>query len=460
MDKGRLYQSPSVPVPNISVSADRLLLPSAPRPRGAITNIALLLNAGYMVAGRTFAYLGFPGFYPGELLVLLTNMRRRDGLWDTYVKEFRLRPFLPLAISLFLLWGFVECLRGYLEGYPLLEVMRGLATHYYPLLLFGGMGMGSRLSPAFIEKYFTFVNILTGVAMLMSVSISSDYGFLPWTINVPIIPTPAIPCFTLVLAIALADRITIGFAISILLGAIATLTLGRGPILGAIAGVLLFLCTRLRKRNKRVLFFLGASGLVYTLLTFTVPALIPDVGGRAGSLNPSRVAARVVSVFDKDLAYAISTQSGEDPLYLDIEAGNADWRRIFWNTVIDSLDSSEDWLVGHGHGFSLGTLMPLALGVDSSVRTPHNFAVFLLGYTGIIGLILYGLLVLAFATEVSRCPPSKTRTAIAAGGVAIAILALSENCLETPIGAVPTYLTMGILLRVARRGRTTIEVYR
>jgi hypothetical protein len=408
------------------------------------------VNTGYLVEGRTFAYFGFPGFYPGELLLLLDATRRRDGLWHTYVNELRLRPFLPLAIMAFVIWGVFESLRGYLAGYAALDALRGLATHYYPFFLFVGMGVSRSLSRPLLLRHFINLNILIGVASIVALWALADSPNLPWASNVTLVGAPALPCFTLLLAIALADRVTPRFAVSTLLAAIAVVLGPRASILGALVGGVVLFGSRWRKINKRVLFFLAGSGVLYSLIIFIIPSAIPDLGGRVGSLTPARVLSRVIATFDKDLAYSIAVDSGEDPLYLDSEAGTADWRRRFWNAAVDSLASPEDWTMGHGYGFSLGSLMPGELGYDSSIRTPHNFSVFLLAYTGITGLSLYGLVVIAFVIEVVRCQASLVKTAIMIGGVAVVVMALSGNLFETPFGAVPTYLTMGMLLQQAR----------
>jgi hypothetical protein len=352
-------------------------------------------------------------------------------------------------VAVFLLWGAFEAIRGYLNGYALLDDLRGLAAHYYPLFIFVGMGASRSFSTLFVLRYFTFVNILTGLSALASIWAPPDFGNLPWASNVPIIGGPTNASLTLLSAMALAERVTPKFVIGALLAGFAVLVGARSEIIGAVVGVLLILCTRWRT-NKRALLFVGATGLLYAGTALMAPYLAPDVGGRAGALTPTRVLARLISMVNKDLAYTIATTSGEDPLYLETEAGTADWRRMFWNRTIDSLDSQGEWMIGHGYGFSLGTLMPenaLAL------RTPHNFGVFLLGYTGITGLFLYSLLALAFTVQVARCPPSRTKIAVVAAGVATIIAALSENYLETPFAAIPTYLTLGMLLQQARDAR-------
>ena len=120
------------------------------------------------------------------------------------------------------------------------------------------------------------------------------------------------------------------------------------------------------------------------------------------------------------------------------------------------METPGDWIMGHGYGFSLGALMVVS-GSSEALRTPHNFAIYLLGYTGLVGCALYLCVLLGFAREVINCTDSRSKDAIIAGGLSVLVMALSGNLLETPFGAVPIYLVFGILLGVARKWNPAIH---
>jgi hypothetical protein len=169
------------------------------------------------------------------------------------------------------------------------------------------------------------------------------------------------------------------------------------------------------------------------------------------------VTARVTAIFDKSLAHKIASDGGEDDSFVQSEAGTAAWRRNFWVGVIDSLVTPNDWTMGHGYGFSLGSLKIGGVSGSTEVlRTPHNFAIYLLGYTGLAGCALYVCVLLTFLAEVVRCPDSPVRDGLMAGGLSVLVMAVSGNLLETPFGAIPTYLAMGMLLGLARRWRPAV----
>ena len=143
-----------------------------------------------------------------------------------------------------------------------------------------------------------------------------------------------------------------------------------------------------------------------------------------------------------------------------IDAGDADWRRDLWRATIDSLESTSDWLFGHGHGPVLGDLLPgpSGQGYGHDLRTPHNFAVYLLGYTGLIGCALYLGLIGAILLAILECPVSAAKDAALASGLSVIVMAVSGNVLETPIGAVPTYLILGMLISMGQRQFRTAPV--
>jgi len=411
----------------------------------------LFVCAGYLIQGRTFAYLGLPGLYPGEMVLLWAAAKHGGNLWDTFGAEFQSRPLLPLALISFITWGGVETFRGYLGGYSLLDSLRGFATHYYPLLLYVGLAVGSYISVDLIRKYFNYVNVLMGISAVAAAVITERFQSgiaLPWKPEVMFPGGPAVPCLTFLFVVALARRVDIVFVASAGLALLSMLLGTRSSVLGGILG-LAFLLFRPKRRMIAATLVAGTA-LVFTL-TAVLPAFHLDFGGRIGTLTPVRVAARVVAIFDADLARSVAAQAGESASFIDNEAGTVEWRKTFWNAVVNSMKTNGDWLMGHGYGFSLGSLMSAREGFNESIRTPHNFAVFLLGYTGFVGCALYAWLLLAFIADVIRCPGSRIKDGIIAGGIGVIVMGLSGNLFETPFGAVPTYLAFGILLGLARK---------
>ncbi len=410
----------------------------------------LFLISGYLIFGRAFAYFGVAGFYPGELILLITAFGSR-GWIRLLVSAVRLRPALAASILLFLAWGCVECIRGFLSGLAAAEVLRGFATHYYTLLLFAGLSLGRFISADNLKRWFAWMTVATGLwGIVFTVAYDRGVaGGLPWAPSVPIFDGPPLPQLGLVLYLALSRRLRGSIILICLPAAVALFIGGRGAILAAVLSLAALILRPGRSRLVLQIGFLATAAIVGLAL---FSGLVPNLGGRTARATPSWVAARVISVVNPDLASGLIEGSDDvDGADLIRESGTADWRRQFWAETIASLDSPTAWLAGHGYGVILGDLVQDDVAMGQGVRTPHNFAIYLLGYTGLIGCALFLGILVSIACEVAKTPPSFMKDAIIVGGVGILVLALSGNLFETPIGAVPVYLTIGMMISVAQK---------
>lgn len=421
---------------------------ATPPQRGRFIRLVIMgVAAGYFTFGRTFAYLGIPGLYPGEIL-LLAAAAGRYGWLHTCISVLRSKPSLAIAALLFLLWGCAEGVRGYVAGYPLIDIVEGLPAHYYPLLLFAGIAVWRLLSVAKLKRYYMWLTFLTGLSGI-AFTVTSNQGIvptLPWGSGVALLSGAALPPFCLLAYIALSRQPSLAFFLACTPAAAAILIGGRGSILGALCGLLTLL-----PRRRKLIVSIAVPGLAVLAVISVFSELLPDLGGRTGRATPAWVAARVISVFDANSAAQIAQGSDEDEGALELDAGTADWRRHLWADSIASLATTSDWLIGHGYGPVLGDLLPgeTGSGYTHDLRTPHNFGIYLLAYTGLIGAALYLALLVAIAFELSRCPASHAKDAAIACGVCTIAMAVSGNLLETPFGAVPAYCAVGTFLAAA-----------
>ncbi len=407
--------------------------------------------AGYLVLGRAFAYLGVPGIYPGEILLLATA-GGQYGWLTTFLSSLRLKSALFISVLLFLIWGSIEGIRGYTSGYPILDVAKGLPANYYPLLLFAGMSAGRLLSLDKLKTYHGWLTVATGVTG-MAGTILFNRGILmglPWAPSVPIVSGAALPPFCLLAYIALSKRLSRAFIAKSFPAVAALLIGGRAPVIATLGGLVVLAFRPNRQRfigGIAIITIAGGLGLT------TFSQFLPDFGGRSGRVTPRLIAARLVSVVSPEIAAELIQGTEADLHALLIDAADADWRRHLWSDTIDSLTSTTDWLTGHGYGPVLGDILPgeYGTGYGHDLRTPHSFVIYLLGYTGLIGCALYSAFLLAMAFEIMRCPPSFLKDALMATSVSVIVMALSGNLFETPFGAVPAYTGIGMLLAAAQR---------
>lgn len=411
----------------------------------------LTIAAAYLIFGRTFAYVGVTGLYPGEILLLVTSFGRY-GWIRVYLTNIRLRPALACSVLLFMIWGCCEATRGYLSGYPPLDIVRGLPTHYYPILIFAGLSAGRFLSVSRLKSYYFWLTIATGLwdAATTIVLNRGDTTGLPWAPDVYIFSGSPLPPFCILMYLSLSVRLTWTFIMACAPSVIALLIGGRAALLGAIGG---FAVLTFRPARFRFVAQLTLLSLVIIVVWVGFSSLLPDLGGRTGRATPTLIWARLLTIVDPNQAAAIVEGTDADVSALMTDAGDADWRRALWVATLDSLTSTKDWIIGHGLGPVLGDLLPGAegAGYGHDLRTPHNFAIYLLGYTGLVGCVLYLLLLIAMMAEIVMCPSSLVKDATLAAGASIIVMALAGNLLETPFGAVPAYTSIGVLLAVAQR---------
>ena len=121
----------------------------------------------------------------------------------------------------------------------------------------------------------------------------------------------------------------------------------------------------------------------------------------------------------------------------------AKWRCARWSPVIAH---SRHAVRRRTTLLALGSLA----GYGADVRTPHNYAIYLIGYSGLIGLAIFVLFLVALVLSIVHLPPSLFRTFLLAEVGTVITIALFGNGLETPFIAVPFYLTTGLAFGVAK----------
>ncbi len=401
---------------------------------------AELLIGGYLAFGRLFAHAGIAPFYPAELFLSATFVFGGAAWLQLYFRQ--LGSGMPAAVMSagFFGWGLIEVIRGILAGYSFLESMRGLATHYYVFLFFIGWELAPRTDVRWFLRMLRRTSAAVVAGGLLTAALSHYIGDGPLGV---LLSPPAMPAYTGTALLAFAPALGPMFY-PLFGGTIATLLLnpGRAAWLSMIAGGFLasFAAGPVVRRRLLIL------AIAFAVLIVAIGPLLPVTEGRGGTLSPQWLMARMATLVDPDAAEQMIAADGTSADVAAIRAisGTKEWRKRFWQATFDSLDAEGLWLTGHGYGFSLGTL----IGID--VHTPHNFAVYLLGYTGCVGLALYLGLILAFAGSFLSLPRSPFRPFLIGQLAATLIVASFGNGLETPFVAVPFYLVMGLAYGLAR----------
>lgn len=407
-------------------------------PRLIWIKIAIVLLCGYDLFGRTFAYVGIPSakLFIGDItlalfLVFCTGAVVRPWLAALLSPT----PFSALCWSLltFTAYGLLELYRGLMAGYPPLTALQDLVFNIYPLYLFLGIWTAVRI-PGIVPKIIHFVvwtSTIYGIAYFLL--LRHIRGTLPGT-NAELIVAPGGGLAFLGLTYLGKDWrknwfVMIPSAFFVLAGQIRAEWLS---LMGAMA--LQAILTR------KVRLFCGSVGLVGALLLigYWADISIPSPEGRGGAIATREIVARAIASADYEAALEYSRKNAA------AYHGTTLWRRNWWRSIWSTVHAgSETTLLGFGYGYPLHKLVPYLR--RESLRTPHNIFYYALAYSGWIGVFLFASFQGALALTLFRVWRVTGQPFGIVVWLAGIITSLFGELFETPAGAIPFYLTLGMV---------------
>jgi hypothetical protein len=200
-------------------------------------------------------------------------------------------------------------------------------------------------------------------------------------------------------------------------------------------------------------FLTGRLGRVIALGMAAVAVLgmieLADIrlaGRNQANVSLSENLARVIAPIDLELAKQLSPNAAS-------HAGTAEWRQLWWEAIWRSVHSRPMLgAFGHGYGFDLFGLAPQDVrdGQEKDdVRTPHSVFYYGLGYTGWVGVALFGFLQFAILRLLWR----SYRLSGQPAGVVLWIMGMAmaffQESFESPHRAIPFYLLAGLCMAPA-----------
>ena len=412
--------------------------------------IAGFLLVGYLSFQRTFAYIGIPPIFIGEIVLaafLLLKPRVALGSWATSLLRSSPLNELGVALLLFMSYGVWQVGRGVLSGTPVVETLKFFVFNYYPLYIFLGMWIALK-EPEYLPKLIrvlAWVNGVYGLAYILALRYVDAY--LPGTTDVALFSPPAGQVVA-ILGLLCFERDLRAVWFVLLLNLMLELVWQvRSEWLGLAVGV--FLWGFLTGRLGRVV-AIGMAGLaVLGMIEF---ADIPLSSRTGGAVSLSDTLARAIAPIDLELAKQFSPNAR-------LHAGTAEWREVWWKEIWRSVHSTPMLeAFGHGYGFDLFSLSPMGV-AESGIRTPHSVFYYALGYTGWVGVALFCFLQIAFLRLLWR---SYRLTGQPAGLVcwAMAIArVLFEEGFETPFGAIPYYLLWGMAIAPGLQAMVELDAH-
>jgi len=355
------------------------------------------LLVGYAFFGRSFAYLGVPPLYMGEIVLAIGAL------------ALLVAPGLGTALRSPLVWlWFILAGWGAARTLPYLSVY-GIDTFRDAVLW--GYGAYALLVVAFLERSGNLT--LTCEWFARWLPAFTWWAPVSWALTtlggdrVPVLPgtnTPVVEFNPSCMAVHHA-----GIAAFLLLGLhrtesrkarprarnsdlarwivwfvgfclIASWT--RGGAIAAITSILIVFLAR--PASVRKVGMLGVIALAVTL-TFFAFDLSFDTGGYRGKVSPREIAANFTSIIRPDEKDEAKRE------------GNKSWRLEWWNKILSYTIHGDLFWVGKGFGVNLADDDGFQVKPDHSLRSPHNGHLAFLARAGVPGVSLWLLLQVGFA---------------------------------------------------------------
>jgi hypothetical protein len=399
--------------------------------------VVATLVAGYLLLGRSFAYIGVPslGVFIGEASLALFAAARPRAMFGRWIGSIiNSTSLAPVAWTMLALvsCGALDAARGLAAGYAPQRVLQTFAFCVYPTFLLVGVHVGLE-KPRLLERLLqvlAWAGGLWGAAYVIWIS-DLDWS-LPYAPEVRLLGFGGAASVALVGIFASPRRLRRSM-IPIALNSFALLgMLVRARWVGVLAG--LAVIGAVRGKVRRVVGIALAGGLLLVLAS-ALDIELPAPTHRGGSLSSREIAARMIAIVDRNEAAALGTASAGSSVTIS-------WRFDIWAAVWKDIHRSVSTaLFGWGLGRPLDEVAPF---VTEDLRSPHNFLVFALAYMGWTGLAIFVAFQLALLGLLWSAFRASGNPFGIANWVLTLVVALLGNVLETPAGAVPFYLLSGL----------------
>ena len=164
---------------------------------------------------------------------------------------------------------------------------------------------------------------------------------------------------------------------------------------------------------------------------------VPAPAGRGGVVSSREIVGRALAAVDPEKAREYTPRSAD-------YAGTVTWRTRWWKAIWDSVhEDAATTAIGHGYGFPLTNLVAY-LRSEEELRTPHSVFYYTLGYTGWIGVAVFAALQAGLAIVMWRVYCATGQPFGLVFWLMALIGAMFGAVFETPMGAIPHYLMLGM----------------
>jgi O-Antigen ligase len=403
---------------------------------------ALFLLVGYSLTARSFSYLGIPPakLFIGDLTLAAFIFLRPRELFDRWIKALtKGGPLGPLGwiLLISIAYGIFQVIRGVLAGFPPVTALENLVFNVYPLYFFLGIWLGRRQPQLLLRFVQVFAVLFCIYAPAYMLFLNKVNLLMPGSGDVSVFGQANGGGFIILSLLCLDPKPARWWPVMTIAAACLLAAQVRSEWLGMALATLIW--GVLSRKMTRVA-MIGVGIFAVLALGFLLDVNLPSPGERGGAISSSEIVARGVAAVSPDMARDLT---GSDNV--DFYSGTIKWRKMWWAAIwANSQENFTNLLIGPGYGFPLKDLVKYLR--EKDLRTPHNIFYYALGYSGWIGVVIFfslqticGLLL----WRTYRVTGQAWGLAVWASGLTMAFLG---NVMETPAGAIPFYLTMGLFV--------------
>jgi hypothetical protein len=350
------------------------------------------------------------------------------------------------SLLLSILYGMFEELYGLFSGYPPLTALQNLVFNIYPVYFFLGLWVGTEHPTLYrkVIRCYAWMLAIYGPAYLLF--LNHIKLTMPGT-DVPVFNQVGGGGFIILSLLAL-ERKPSRYWLPMMLGAFMMLAIQERE--EWISAAVAFSVWGLLERKMTKVLSVGALMLVLLMIGFIADVDLPGLAERGGRISSSEIAARGLSAISPELAKEYTSSKN-----IGMYAGTITWRTRWWSAIWSSVhESLPKTFVGNGYGFPLKDLVPYLKGMD--LRTPHSIFFFALGYSGWIGVFLFLSLqasILGMLWRVYRLTGQSYGLAI---WISTLTASLFGNSFESPMGSIPSYIGIGLIIGPVLCGKITV----
>ncbi len=402
----------------------------------------LFILVGFSLTGRSFAYLGIPPakLFVGDLTLGAFILLCPRKIFDTWIKALTgggpLGPFawvLLLSIS----YGIFEVIRGVLYGFSPIIAIQNLVFNVYPLYLFLGLWLGKRRPELLLRFAQVFAICFCIYAPLYLVVLHNIRILMPGSDGVTVFGQANGGGFIILSLLCLDPKPSRWWPAMTIAAAALLAAQVRGEWLAMVAAMMIW--GVLEKKMSRVA-LIGFGIFAVLLVGFALDVNLPSPGERGGAISSREIVARGLAAASPDLARDLT---GSD--MVNYYSGTIKWRQTWWKAIwAHSQENYTNLIIGPGYGYLLKNLVRYLQQLD--LRTPHNVFFYALGYSGWLGVTIFFALQGTCGVLLWRVYRLTGQAYGLAVWASILLSAFFGNVMETPVGAIPFYLVIGLFV--------------